>query len=75
MYHTEILGDTNYGGYFAADESLFGHRDNTQIWILGIIETSSKKFRIEKSLSRNADTLKKFISKFVKSGNTIISDI
>ena len=38
------------------------------------IETSSKKFRIEGSLSRNADTLNKFISKFVKSGNTIISD-
>ena len=39
-----------------------------------LLETSSKKFRIEGSLSRNADTLNKFISKFVKSGNTIISD-
>ena len=56
------------------DESLFGHRDNAQIWILGIIDTSSKEFRIEGSISRNSETLKKFINKIVKSGNTIISD-
>ncbi len=72
VYHTEILGDINSKRYFAADEPLLGHPANIQIWILGIIETSTKKFHIEGTFQRNTDTLKKFISKFVKSGNTII---
>ena len=42
--------------------------------ILGIIDTSSKVFRLKGSLSRNRDTLKKFISKLVKISNSIISD-
>lgn len=58
-YQTGLLGELNQGGYFSVDESLFGHRDNAQIWILGIIDTSSKEFRIEGSLSRNSETLKK----------------
>ncbi len=74
VYHTEILGYTNSRGYFAADQSLFSHRANTQIWLLGIIETFTKKFHIEGTLQRNIDTLIKFISKFVKFGNTIIAD-
>ena len=48
--------------------------DKAQIWILGIINTSSKQFRLEGCLSRNNDTLKKFIIKFVKSGNSVISE-
>ena len=73
-YQTELLGDLSQGGYFSVDESLFRHSDNAQIWILGIIDTSSKEFRLERYLSRNSEILKKFISKFAKSGNTIISD-
>ena len=41
---------------------------------IGIIESSTKKFPIEGTLQRKNDTLKKFISKFVKSGNIIITD-
>lgn len=59
VYQIEILGDTNNRGFFAVDESLFGHRANTQIWILGIIESSTKKFCIERTFQRNTNTLKK----------------
>ena len=49
--------------------------NNAQISILGIIDTSSKEFKLEGCLSRNSgNILKKSISKFVKSGNTIILD-
>ena len=59
-YQTHLFRELNQGGYFSVDESLFGHRDNAQIWILGIIDTSQKDFRLEGCLSRNSETLKKF---------------
>ena len=42
--------------------------------MLGIINNSTKEFRIEGTYSRDAITLEKFITKFVKKGNNIISD-
>ena len=73
-YQNDLYGDLNQGGYFSVDESLFGYRDNAQIWILGFIDNCSKEFRLEGCLSRSSETLKKFISKFVKSGNTVITE-
>lgn len=74
-YQVDLLGPDNQGGFFSVDESLFGHRKNSQIRIIGIIETSSKNFRFEGSILRNGETLKKFITKLVKKSNTIISDM
>ena len=40
---------------------------------MGIINNTSKKFRIEGSFNRDSGTLAKFIQKYIVIGNTIIS--
>ena len=42
--------------------------------MIGIISNYTKEFIIEGTYSRDANTLEKFISKFVQQGNTITSD-
>lgn len=42
--------------------------------MLGIINNSTKEFRIEASFERDTPTIKKFISKYVETGNNIVSD-
>ena len=61
VYQTEELGVEQEHGIFAVDESLFNHINSNQIWVLGIINTSSKCFRLEATLDRSEQTLKKFI--------------
>ena len=73
-YYSEPIGEANGGGFYSVDESLFNHIYDSQVWCLGIINNQSKVFRIEAALNRSEETLKKFIFKFVPSGNTIISD-
>ena len=73
-YQTEPLGESNKNQYFSVDESLFSHRNGKQIWILGIINNTSKEFRLEGSYKRDARTLESFIKKFVQNGNNIITD-
>ena len=54
---------------FSMDELLFNHgKNNTQIWILGIINNASKEFRLEATKTRDSSTLKKFVKKFVATG-------
>ena len=59
---------------FAIDELLFVHLDNQQLWVIGIINTITKKFRLELSFTRNATVLKTIIQKHIKRGNVIVSD-
>jgi len=68
------LGDVNQYGYFSVEESLFAHSHNKQVWILGIINNTSKDFRLDGIFNRDTNSLKNFITKYVKTGNTIISD-
>ena len=42
--------------------------------MLGIINTSSKSFRLEATLDRSEQTLKKFVENYVKGGNSIVSE-
>ena len=74
VYYSEPIGEANGGGFYSVDESLFNHINDSQVWCLGIINYESKVFGIEAALNRSEETLKKFIFKFVPSGNTIISD-
>ena len=37
VYHSELLGEENKNGYFAVEESLFGHVESKQFWLLEII--------------------------------------
>ena len=60
--------------FLAIDESLFGHRQGKQLWIIGAINTQSKEFRLEGVYERNGENIKKFITKYIESGNNIITD-
>ena len=60
--------------FFSVDESLFVHSNNKQVWIFGIIDNTNKDFRLDGTFNRDTASLKNFISKYVKTGNTIITD-
>ena len=47
QYRSEKFGDSNNSEYYSLDESMFRHKNNSQIWILGTINNSKKDFRIE----------------------------
>lgn len=64
QYVTDIFAEENAWGYFATDESLFTHIKGKQIWVLNIINTSNKEFRIMVTLIRDTSNLKKFITFF-----------
>ena len=74
QYATDIFAEENAWGYFATDESLFTYVKGKQIWVLNIINTSNKEFRIVIALNRDTSNLKKFITFFVPPGNNIITD-
>ena len=65
LYGSESLEDGNHIDYYSIDESLFGHRNNKQIWILGAINNRTKDFRVEAVLNRDSETLKTFITSYV----------
>ena len=50
------------------------HKNNRQLWLIGIINNNTKEFSIEASFNLDAMTLSKFIYKYVEIGNTIVSD-
>ena len=75
LYQSEYLGPKDSQDCYAIDESLFTHTKNgTQVWVIGIINNRTKEFRLEASKYRDTNTIKKFLYKFIDSGNIIISD-
>ena len=44
------------------------------MWVCGIINSLTKKYRVEVIENRNADTLEDFIRRFIFTGNIIVSD-
>ena len=74
LYGSESLEEANHIDYYSIDESLFGHRNNKQIWILGAINNRTKDFRLEAVLSRDSETLKDFITTYVPRGSNIVTD-
>ena len=44
------------------------------MWVCGIINSLTKKYRAEVIENRNADTLEDFIRRFIFTGNIIVSD-
>ena len=63
MYIIENILEVNKMERFAIDESLFTNINNSPLWVIVIINTSSKKLRLELSFNRNTDILKKIIFK------------
>jgi hypothetical protein len=45
------------------DESLFTHIQGSQKWVVGLINTSNKKIRLEVVYNRNEATIKIIIKK------------
>ena len=73
-YESEEFAQENRWAYYAAEESEFTHINNMAIWVVNVIDTNTKEFRLEVTKSREAINLKKFISKFIPPGNFIITD-
>lgn len=75
LYQSEYLAEKISPDYYAIDESFFTHDKNgRQIQVIGIINNVNKDFRLEASIRRDTDTIKKFLLKFIDSNNRIISD-
>ena len=74
VYETELISEINKNEFYAVDESLISHNNNKQIWLLGLINNSTKEFRIVASYKRDSLTLAAFIKKYIKTGNNIITD-
>ena len=66
-YETDIFDEENKWGYYATEESLFTPINNKQIWVLDIINTITKEFRIISTLSRGTSAIKIFIKKICSS--------
>lgn len=54
--------------------NMFGHEAGTQFWVLGIINTQTKEFRIEPVQVRDTPMIKSFISRHTKRGNNITTE-
>ena len=63
-YQSEILGERNSNKHFSVDESLFCSDGNqNQIWVLGIIDNITKKYRLDIAFQKNESILKKIYNK------------
>lgn len=56
------------------DESKFVNLNNRLLWVVGIIQTSTKKICFEVTFERDAEKWKNIIAKHVVPGNCIVTD-
>ena len=54
LYELEILANENELRKIAMDESLFTHMNNKPLWVIGLIDTNSKKIRLIPIFTRDA---------------------
>ena len=73
-YETDIFDEENKWGYYATEESLFTPINNKQIWVLDIINTITKEFRIFANLSRDTPVIKILIKIYSSKRSNIITD-
>lgn len=75
IYMTKEISTINGNNNYAINESLFTHINNENIWVIGVVDTSNNfNFRCNISKIRNNVYLKKFIAKYIKRGNNIITE-
>ena len=73
--YLEKMVEENKNAFIAIDESLFSHTiDNEQIWLVGLIDTNTKYFRIEAVKERDTETMERIICHHIGKGNNIITD-
>jgi len=74
-YETELKGEINAHKYYALDESLFSHDINGRsLWVFWLTETGSKDFRVVLTRERDGETLKRFVTKLISTGNNLDTD-
>ena len=56
------------------DETLIIHTNGEQKWLVGGIETKSRKMRLDILPSRDSIHLKNFVNNHIKPGTTIVTD-
>ena len=69
-----IGGPPEVNKIFAIDQSLFIHDNNTPFWVIGAIETDSRKMRFDVINRRTSENIKTFLLNHVEAGTKIISD-
>ena len=78
LYASEPISFKNKNEFFSMDESLINHKYGRQIWLLAVINSQSKVFRIEGTFIRDATTIAKFIQIYIEKiekRNAIVSDM
>ena len=72
---TQIGGDPDSHKIVCIDECLILHdKNNNQIWLVGAIESRSKKLRLDVINIRNEENIRIFITNHIEPGTHIISD-
>ena len=74
IYILESLADENSNESILIDESLFTHKDNQQIWVVGLINNRTRVICLEIVKERISAIMKKIINTLVPKGNIIITD-
>ena len=62
------------GGKYAVDECNFTINNGEEAWVIGCIETTTKKFRIDILHGRNSNNIEKFIKEYIPLNSTVITD-
>ena len=75
VYKLDRQVENNVNYIIAIDESMFAHIANQQIWIIGLININTKKWRLEIVTDKSLNTLKLIITNHVDSENSIYTDI
>ena len=72
LYETEYIAEANANENFSCDESLIGHKNNSQLCLIGIINNSTKDYRIETTFQIDDNNMKECITKYIPRRNNII---
>ena len=72
---TQIEGNPDTNKIICIDETLLLHDDdNEQLWLIGVIESRSKKIGLDFIKDRDEETIKNFINNHIEPGSHIVTD-
>ena len=74
LYKIENISTENAYNYYAIDDSDLVKINGNILWVIGIINTSTKYIGLEVSFNRDQSIMKKIISGHIKKGNYIVTD-
>ena len=74
-YAFEHIAEENHNASISIEEYLLTHENNSQVWVVGMINNITRKIRLEIVEDRSRATMEKIINIHIAKGNNIISDI